>query len=329
MTTTIHLKHHLFVLQKQHINGLLQQAVLLVKSLEKPSPEIIEFLKNVYSEQGTQTTTNSASIFGSAPTAFKQNDFQTLNNSIFAQTNQNLFGTPSVQSQPFSNTTGSMFGVQNADSKQVPNQNIFAQANANIGLLNSGSIFSNQRSNTTTSNTFPIPPLFGQANSQSSIFGYQNNILQQPTIATTPNIFGTQTVQQILPQSQQATLQIANSFGANPSLSTTLSQETSIFNSPSFVTSTPRQQPQQVSIFGNQPTNNLNNSPLFQTKNADTGDQGTNIFINNINEPQYHEGLYSRLAELTTEEINWFQSDAMDPMTIPDKPPTFEMSFKA
>lgn len=299
--------------------------------MEKPSPEIIEILKNIYYAQGAQMT-NSTSAFGPAPTAFSQSTFPTQNTSIFAQANQNFFSKNAVQTQAFSNLTNSIFGGQNTDSKQqLTGQNIFTQPNANLGSLNTGSIFVNQQSSTpavTAPNSFQTPSTFVQP-VQPSIFGNQSNTFQQP-IAATPNVFGNQTgqQQQILQPLQQTLLPTTNMFGVNPTLASNLPQQMPIFNSTSFVTSTPQQQPQQGSIFGNQHTNSVNNSPLFQSKSVEITNTISG-FPRNINAPPYDESLYSKLEELTDAEIKWFQSDDMDPTVIPEKPPTFEMCFKA
>lgn len=40
------------------------------------------------------------------------------------------------------------------------------------------------------------------------------------------------------------------------------------------------------------------------------------------------ESLYSKLEDLSAEEKKWFESDTMDILNIPDKPPTYDMCFK-
>lgn len=309
---------------------MLQQAVLRIKSLQKPTPEIVEILKNIYYAPVTQTVPNSSSIFGNSSTVFNPTTIPNQNSSIFAQANQNLFGKPAIQTQVFPNPTGNIFGeTQKMNNQpQLPTQNVFGQGNANLNLQNTGSIFGNQQSNSipaSSTNTFQT--VYGQPVSKPNVFGNQNNIFQQTNTTTTPpSIFGNQSTQQFLQAPQQPAAPTGNIFAFNQGTASSIPQQTSIFNSPSFITSTPQQQQPQGSIFGNQYNKN-SNSPFFQPTNTEAN-QNRNVFSKDLITPSLDESLYSKLEELSEEEINWFQSENPDPMAIPEKPPTFEMCFK-
>lgn len=285
--------------------------MLRIKSLQKPTAEIKEILKNLYNTPLVHTISSSDSIFGNTNSRFSQSTFAPPNTSLFTQSNQTLFSKPSVQTPAFSGNPGSIFGSPTLrNSSQVINQNIFAQANANLGPQNSGSIFSNQSKTITptTSTSFPASPFFGQPSPQPNIFSNQKgNIFHQSAVATTPNIFGNQNkVQQFSPQETQP----STIFGGNQNLP-------NIFP----------QQSQQGSIFANRATENVDGLSLFQTKTGETG-QNSNVFETHLNAPSFDESLYSKPENLTEDEIKWFQSDELDPMKIPEKPPTFEMCFK-
>lgn len=292
--------------------------MIIIKSLQKPTAEIVEILKNIYNTPSMQTS----SMFGNASLTYGQNILPEQKKSIFAQGNQNLFANNAVHTPQFSGTAGSIFGGSKtiSNQSQINSPNIFAQANANLASHSNAPTYGNQQISSIT----PTSTLFGQTSGQPNVFSSQSgSIFQQTNMPTTSSMFGNQNTSQFSPQTPSST---PNIFGGNQDPTNNFPQQAPTFAPSNFMTSTP-QQVQQVSIFGNQTAGNVNNSPLFQAISTETN-QNMNIFGTHSNPPPYDESVYSKLEDLTEEEIKWFQSDDLDPLKIPEKPPTFEMCFK-
>lgn len=304
---------------------MLQQAVIRIKSLQKPTTEIAEIIKSIYNTPAQQSTINSnLSIFGNTSTAPSQSNYEAQNTSIFAQASQNLFGKQSNQTPQLPNSGGSLFGGTQTHKNQPQSisQNIFAQANANLIQQNSVGIFGNQQNNAVSSeppNNFPSKTWLGQQPSEPNMFSHKSEkIFQQNVLSTTSNIFGNQNISTI---SQPSTPII---FAGNSNTQVNTTQQTSMFGSQNFLTSTPElANLNKGSIFGNQ---SLGSVPTFQANKTEP-EQSSNIFGTQLNPPSIDESLYSKLEDLTEDEIKWFQSDNLDPLNIPEKPPTYDMCF--
>lgn len=393
----------MFCFQKQQVQMMLQQAVMRMKSLQSPSPDIVNILKCIYNTPpssycgvyGSNTAT-STTAFGNVTNtsaAFNQQQSSTFgqqpSSSIFTQPNQNIFGKPAQPQSQFGGTSTSIFGGATSQNQvfkgqtsifgnnQTQNQNtsdIFRQTN-NFAAQGSNSIF---RGQPTTTQTGPNS-MFGGAQStnqsiysgiqstNNSIFGGQQTNTSifggQPNIST----FVSQT------QTQPTSGSIFNTTFTNQNANTTFGQST--FNSPNIqpygapttVQSMPQQastnifgmgtnqlQPQNVqkTIFGQQPSlfnqqsagtvfnQQVTNPPFGQTlpSATDVKNHSNSIFGSSQNtvvlNPAFAQGqqvdetIYSKLEELTEDEIKWFNSDDLDVLNIPDKPPTYQMCFK-
>lgn len=280
---------------------------------------MIEVIKNIYNTPVNQNNaTDSSSIFGNSATQLNQPTFSAPNNSqsIFAQGNKNLFGNASGQPSHVT-SSGNIFGGSSPANIDTQNTtHLFPHANTNVGPHAGNSIFGNQNNSIqpcTLPNTFTST--FGQPNQSNMLNNQSGSIFQQPS--TTSPIFGNQS--QVV---QGSTSPMNNVYRGNPNIP----QQTPAFGaSPS----TPQHIQKQTSIFGSQAGVNLNNSSLFQLKTAEST-QSTNVFGSSVRPPvtSFDESLYSKLSDLTEDEIHWFQSDDLDPMKIPEKPPTVEMCFK-
>lgn len=75
-----------------------------------------------------------------------------------------------------------------------------------------------------------------------------------------------------------------------------------------------------ANIFGNLAAQNSGNS---------AAQAGGNVF-NRLGGPQSqpNQDFYSKMEDLTEDEIKWFQSDDLDIKSIPEKPPAYEFCFK-
>lgn len=75
-----------------------------------------------------------------------------------------------------------------------------------------------------------------------------------------------------------------------------------------------------ANIFGNLGAQNAGNLPAQQNGNV----------FNRLGGPQSqaNQDFYSKMEDLTEDEIKWFQSDDLDIKSIPEKPPAYEFCFK-
>lgn len=237
-------------------------------------------------------TQGSSSIFGGQPTTT-----QVATSPIFTgpqPTNTSIFGG----GQP---TGGSIFtGQTNPLSIFGGQQNVSPQFSSQTQPL-SGNVFSNQSPNTTfgqnifgassNNQTFGVPAPVQSIPQQTStsFFGMGPN---QPQNAQ-QSIFGQQ---QPSVFSQQNTGAIFNQQMTNPSfgqISSSITDAKSHSNS----------------IFGSSQNTVISNSPFGQVQQID-------------------ETVYSKLEDLTEDEVKWFNSDDLDILNIPEKPPTYQMCFK-
>ncbi|CAH1163947.1 unnamed protein product [Phaedon cochleariae] len=352
---------------KQQIQTMIQQIMSRVKTLQNPSPDIVEMLKKIYNTPpSSQSGVFSGNIF-SSPNTSSLNQ-QPTNFGIFAQGNQKLFANVQPQQQAPQNTFGSMgtniFGGNNQNTGfggQIPtnspfaapqgsptlpstSNSIFGQSNTNFaqqssifgGQQNPGSIFGGGNNANATpitgsifgSNNSALTPQSSSQNASQNVFGNQNTqqMFGQPTSHNT-NLFGTPATQDPLqvtpgifggPQPGQMSHQPASNIFASP-VSQSPAPNTSVFGQHTPVAfSTPVNsdsafghgnlgaQVHSANIFGGAPANNM----------------ATHVSA------VHDEKLYSKLEDLSPEEIKWFESDDLDIMNIPEKPPTFQMCFK-
>lgn len=310
------------------------------------------------------TQTQSTSNF-----SFKSGGISQQSTSIFGQANQNIFGnTPQQQQQQqqnlfspptnnnvfagnnqtsqniFGNQQGTNFGNVSAMQQiQSNNSNIFAQGSNNLGIqnnsvfssqpsampVNSNAIFNNsaQQANTTSVNSGSI---FGN-NSQPSnanVFApqIQQNIFQP--VSQTPNLFGpaNNSVKPPIPITQTGSLfsTVQNNQLLQPQNNQLIQPQNNQFLQPQ------QNQVTQPSIFS-QPSNSVmvsnNETPQSHNNNIFSNAQNTAALSNTGRNIDL--SLYSKLEDLTEEEIKWFQSDDLDIMNIPEKPPTYEMCFNS
>ncbi|CAG9863047.1 unnamed protein product [Phyllotreta striolata] len=290
---------------KQQIQGKVQEVLIKVRSLQNPSPDIINMLVNIYntppsSQAGTftgNTQTNVTSNFSFNSGGINQQNTTTL----FNQPNQSIFGN--TQQNAFNNQANNVFGGSNVNNQNT--QNIFANQQSNVfGKVPpapTGSIFNQANNNMSAQsnsifNTQPVP---SQTNT-GSIF--TNN---QP--AHSGNIFANANQNQPAPQAQ-------NIFGAAQPVAASFAPPNNQFVQPT-------QNPQ---------------TPMFNQPPANDQPQGfnNNIFRNQQNPApatlpkQVDSSIYSKLEDLSEGDIKWFQSDDLDISNIPEKPPTYEMCFK-
>ncbi|EFA09097.2 nucleoporin NUP42 [Tribolium castaneum] len=183
-------------------------------------------------------------------------------------------------------------------------------------------------------------PAFGNTTQPSGIFG---GVQTQSVFAANkvPNpIFGEQQNIQNKSIFAQASTQASNSMFGAPFPQNTTQPQQNIFQQqpPPFVAA---QQPPSTSHFGsvNQFTaqqfgDTTSNKPAaFQHTQSIFGNFGMqqqeqNVFGGAPHQTKPNQDFYSKLEDLTEEEIKWFQSDNLDMLKIPEKPPTYEMCFK-
>nr|XP_023018540.1 nucleoporin NUP100/NSP100-like [Leptinotarsa decemlineata] len=337
---------------KQQVHMMIQQIQMKIKSLQNPSPDMINLLKNIYNTPpSSQSGVFSGNLFNSPNTTSLNQQgtgFGQQNTSIFAQANQNLFGgTQQQQTTPqtsFGSTGTNIFGTTSQNnvfggqaisnnpfttsqpSAQTANTSIFAKnnfsfasaANSVFGVQQapqqpSGSIFGGNSNASVTAqpvsqqNVFGGQSIFGQPVPQNTGLFNTSSVSQQPQTS----IFGSQppvhTSQTVTENNQAPT----NIFGAAAAQTKTAG---SIFGQ-----QTGPSEPNPISIFGPTKLNVANQEPNISIFG------GSAVASSSV---QYDESLYSKLEDLTEEEVKWFQSDSLDINGIPEKPPTFEMCFR-
>ncbi|KAG5894621.1 hypothetical protein JTB14_026152 [Gonioctena quinquepunctata] len=338
---------------------MIQQVQMKIKSLQNPSPDAVNLLKNIYdTPPSSQSGVFSGNIFNS-PNTTSLNQQGTgfgaqapQGPSIFAQANQSMFG--------------------NTQQQQTSSQGSFGTAGIGIfGNTNQKSIFGGQTTNVFgTSQTAPqtaTSNIFGKSNfsfasSGNSVFASQPSPQQSEGSIFGGNANSTLTSQA---QVQQSIFVNQNVFGqsvpqAGSIFGSTAAPEqaqTSIFGSSQATVQNPQGVGQMVqeqqasanvfgnikpqtsaSIFGQQMANNQGfsgtpNPPFGQAKPDIAASSsifgGPNTVANStFSSVQPDESLYSKLEDLTQEEIKWFESDDLDILKIPEKPPTYQMCFK-
>lgn len=297
---------------KQQVQGMAQEVLLKVRSLQNPSSDLVNILVNIYntpasSQAGvysgnTFPNSNSSSFtFKSGPVS-QQPIFAQANQNLFSNSQQNTFGANVFGGNnqiTQNNTTGSLF----AGNTQNTSNNVFAKpGNTNVFQSPSEQV-------QTSTNMFP------QANSNIAVQNKSNSIFtsQQPS---TGSIFGTNhQINMFPPPNSQST----NIFALpNVQSQTSTNPNTNIFNTV--------QNPQ---LSNNQPQKNVTFDQLpnsvFATGNQTTQPQ-TRVF-NNSQSPHSDQSIYSKLEDLTEEEIKWFESEGFD-TKIPENPPTYDICFR-
>ncbi|KAJ8935377.1 hypothetical protein NQ314_012788 [Rhamnusium bicolor] len=288
---------------KQQVQMMLQQAIMKLKSLQSPTPDIINLLKSIYNTPPS----SSCGVFGSnnittsnayhnAPNTFSPPQplafGQQSSSSVFAPANQNIFGNLTQPQNAFvgnanifSGVNRNVFGGQasnppfgNSQSQtQGVNKSIFGQANANFGGQTTGSIFGGQQSGlqATTGSIFgsALPsnsPVYGGPQTgQSSVFATQNTSMP----------YGTQPQ-----QLQTGGTSMFASQAHTPFEQTHTQPFVGQVNSTSFGQTSPQAAPH---IFGNSP-----NAQVGQVFGASTTiknipqQNATNIFGGGANQPQ-------------------------------------------
>lgn len=313
-----------------------------MKLLLQFPPDVIDVICKIYNKSvETNTTTvsganaNPFSTLGSGnanvgSSLFSKPAGNLSNTSIFSSGNTNGFG-----GVVNSNTTGgnSLFGG---------NSNIASSSNIFGGSTNA---FGNQTMQTTAT---PGSTIFGQATSSpmnnnsffggtvnTSIVNNGNNIFAQ---ATNNNTFGVPSAQtSIFSNNQQTQQQTTNIFAqvSNPFASQTQQQQqiTSANTSGLFgAAGTMGGGPGVSNIFG-QVTPANNNMFAQQTQQQQQQQQTTNgnIFamamqqITNTALPTINSTTYSRLEDLSSQEIEAFKADSFQQGKIPFNPPPKEL----
>ncbi|XP_030764651.1 nucleoporin-like protein amo1 [Sitophilus oryzae] len=302
---------------KQQLQGLHQRELAKIRALQNPDKEVINILQCIYntppsSYSGTygENSITQASNTGQLVYGAQTNPTYTLNDNIFnrQQNNRNIFGgnskdvfntsQPQAQATLFNSSAANVFShnQNNIFNNQV-NSNIFTNTNLQVNNTNaaapqmSGNVFA------TSSGIFSggSQNLFSTQNTKN-VYGEPPKALlnQQPNIFKPTNQTNNIQVQNILTSQQPANLFNSNQnvFGTVPNL-----QETqSIVDTQKY----------SASIFG---TQIFNVNPVSDQNNID-------------------ETLYSKEEELTDIEKKWFESDSIDLMNIPSKPPIYNMCFK-
>lgn len=282
---------------------------------------------SIFGQAAINSPVQSGSIFGSSSPS---SSFGATNNVFLGNQNTNVFGQ-SPQST-------SIFGSQNS-TVVLQQPNLFTTPPSSQPSASSSNIFGIDNSLKPT-NVFTAP-LNTQLQS-SNIFGSQNpstpqieSVFGTPSNAQSTNLFALQNPSNLQASSSPSVFVPSQNLLANMSQP----QQTPIFGT--AVIPTPNNT--STSIFGTVANREVN--PAFQqnissnspfTKNSSetqlhsTSIFGTGTFTNvtqNQNEP-IEEEIYSKLEDLTDEEIKWFESDDINNFNIPEKPPTYEMCFK-
>lgn len=337
---------------KSQLQTLLQNSVMKIRALQNPAPDVVSMLQNIYNTPPS----NSSGTYGQNPMTERgsnltQHNVFAQNKSPFGQTNENIF-----QKSSQSNATSPIFvgGSQNTFTSTF-NQgqtNLFANAplsppqNQNIFSKTQTSIFGNSSGNNIFGGANPNQT----ANSTTSIFGSQ-----PPQVAAQQSVFsGTQPTQQstnifgsTVPTSQNQTLFSSQNTNQHSIFGHQQSPQQNVFasqNQPQPIQTQTIFPPQnQQNMFS---TNTNNTSPFPNPQPIPTPVQSTppnysasifgysaantnaGISFGSTVQQPIDENVYSKLEELTDEERKWFESDTLEIMNIPDKPPTYDMCFK-
>ncbi|CAG9764495.1 unnamed protein product [Ceutorhynchus assimilis] len=299
---------------KQQLQMLLQSAIAKVRALQNPTPEICNILQQIYN-----TPVPNKNLAQSTSNQQSSNIFATQNQSTFGQQqNTNIFATKNIFGVSETNqATNNVFG--NTAPSATPNQNIFASSGF-MGNQSSSNFGVPQTQNTNFGNQQPTNIFGSQQPASTNVFATPFGAPQQQQ----PNIFAT------APQQPQTM------FGAQPT-----STPPSVFE---------HQKQQNIFAAQNQPLQNVQPNmfasqqqtqnvfapnSIIQQNAAPPPDYSASIFgTANTNQgvfgakQEFDETLYSKLEDLSEAERKWFESDNLDILNIPDKPPTYEMCFK-
>ncbi|XP_057652001.1 nucleoporin NUP42-like isoform X1 [Diorhabda carinulata] len=297
---------------KQQIQQMAQEALLKVRSLQNPSSDLVNILVNIYNTPASsQAGIYSGNTFpnpNSSNFTFKSGPVS--QQPIFAQANQNIFSN----SQKNIFVGNHVFGGNN---KITPNN-----TSDNLFIGNTQNTTNNVFARPGNTNVFQGPSeqvqastLFSQTNSNIAVQNKSNSIFtsQQPSTGST---FGTDKQTNLFPLQSQPNSLSTNIF-ASPNVQppSSTNSNANLFNT----THNPQ-------LLNNQHQKNVTFGPHSNSVFATTHQQN-NVF-NNASLPQIDQSIYSKLEDLTEEEIKWFESEALDVRKIPVKPPTYDICFK-
>lgn len=367
---------------KQQLAALLQEARIKIISLQTPTLEASNMLKNIYycnqntfndtqhSVFANKPTVHSSSIFGNTTTSNTvqqvsfaqpenkntfgnvQSSFQPAN-PIFGNTNQNLtssgqtiFGASAGSQNIFASAAQNIFGstapTQNIFGNATANQNMFPSSNQNVftSAAANQNIFTNSATN---QNAFIAGQNFvGSTTNTSSIFGgptqsqafgsqpvFQNALPSANTSSApssyTQSIFGSSVTSSPSQTSfgnifqSQNTASFASPLAATESTAVGINPFQPSSNTPNAfqqINSQPFPQvPVQNSVFGNQNIPQSHSSNIFGNKPSQ------NTTVNRVDDPT----IYSKIDELTSNDIAQFESKYFEFGKIPVRPPAIEM----
>uniref|UniRef100_A0A6P7F3B0 Nucleoporin NUP42 n=1 Tax=Diabrotica virgifera virgifera TaxID=50390 RepID=A0A6P7F3B0_DIAVI len=323
---------------KQQIQGMVQEVLVKVRALQAPTPDIVNMLVAIYntpaSQQAGVFSGNSLTNSNTSTFSFKSGSIS--QQPLFAQANQTSFANNQQQNMFGSSAGNSIFGSGN-QNVQNPASNVFPLNNQN----NTNSIFGGQTNNTFQSPTSPIQApssnIFAQANNNlmpnsNSIFGGQQPTASASIFSNKPepintNVFTQQNqpnnLFQSVPQSsnmfgQQPQPSVNNVFNPNPQMNQP--QAPSIFN---------QAQPQFSNPVMSAPKPDMSQPQAYSNSIFGNAQSGGNLtpFATQPPPSQMDTTIYSKLEDLTEEEIKWFQSNDLDISNMPVKPPTYQMCF--
>ncbi|RZC31814.1 hypothetical protein BDFB_001306 [Asbolus verrucosus] len=294
---------------KQNLQLMLQQAVMKIKALQNPSPDAVNMLKSIYNTIPSSSFNNNQ--FNAAPTnPLFSHPPQQQQKSVFANpaSNQNVFSGANAPPNVF------------APAPQMQ-QNVFAAPNTNPTFADGqNNVFVNQQA---AKSVFASPqqvPSNNTVYASNSVFsgGAQPVFVhqQQPPVPFQQSSpFNQQQQAQFTAQQQNIFHQ--NQFGVLPNS-----------NNQFGVTQPPNN---QYGVPTSQPL--TDGKPSFQHTanifgNLATQPANPNIFGGAAAQTKPNENFYSKLEELSEQDVKWFQSDDLDVSKIPEKPPTYEMCFK-
>jgi hypothetical protein len=299
---------------KQNLQMMLQQAVMKIKALQNPSPDAVNMLKSIYNTPPSSSFHNNQAPFSAAPSA----------SAFTSQPQKPIFGAPAPNQSVFAGPQQTVFAAP-------PNASVFAGRPAFANQQNqSKSIFAGPQQTAPAGPIFGATPFLAGAQPQS-VFANQN-----PQFAPQQNVFQNSNGQ-FAPR-QTANPQFPAPTPAGPFSSPLIASgqvgtppvPNGQFAAPQ-TSASPFEGPQVVGgPFGVAPTGN---KPAFQHTQNIFGNLGMqtgngNAFTGAPAQSAPNQEFYSKLEELTEEEIKWFQSDDLDINNIPEKPPTYEMCFK-
>lgn len=300
---------------------------------------------------GAVAQSANQSIFSGGNSLFnKQQTFTGNNNAIGSMIGSNQsFVTNTQSNSPFGATqqqSNSPFGSTNNTLSLQQNNSPFGAAINTLSTQQNNSPFG------TTNNTLSTQQNkspFGTTQ-QNNIFNQSNNVFKTQTQnlpfqnQTNNNpLFANQSPTNSVPAPTNSTFNFATAAAANLSSSPFMQQpqQTNIFatNSPQQNTSPFQQQPHNNAgnIFNNPSTGGnmfKGSTSIFANNQAINSEQksGASIFaqdsvqtVVNLGSEVNDSSAYSKLEDLTENEIKWFESESFEFGKIPEKPPTAQM----